>query len=93
MGVVHGIDAFGADLVAQGEGHFVLTASAAGLLSAPVLGAYGATKHAVVGIAGVLRDELQPSGVGVSVLCPGLGPDPDLRERTQPAQPSGRWPR
>jgi NAD(P)-dependent dehydrogenase (short-subunit alcohol dehydrogenase family) len=72
FGVVHGIDAFGPALVAQGEGHLVLTASAAGLLSAPSLGAYGATKHAVVGIAGVLRDELREAGVGVSVLCPGL---------------------
>jgi len=72
LGVVHGIDAFGAGLLAQDEGHFVLTASAAGLISAPSLGAYTATKHAVVGIAAVLRDELAATGVGVSVLCPGL---------------------
>jgi NAD(P)-dependent dehydrogenase (short-subunit alcohol dehydrogenase family) len=72
FGVVHGIDAFGPALVGQGDGHVVLTASGAGLLSAPSMGAYGATKHAVVGIAAVLRDELRDAGVGVSVLCPGL---------------------
>jgi NAD(P)-dependent dehydrogenase (short-subunit alcohol dehydrogenase family) len=71
-GVVHGVDAFGAGLVAQGDGHFVMTASAAGLVDTPTMGAYGATKHAVVGLAGALRDELHDTGVGVSVLCPGL---------------------
>ena len=72
LGIVNGIHAFGPGLVAQGEGHIVCTASASGLISAPALGAYGATKHAVVGLAGVLRDELAESGVGVSVVCPGV---------------------
>jgi short-subunit dehydrogenase len=72
FGVVNGIHAFGPGLVAQGEGHVVCTASAAGLINAPTLGAYGASKHAVVGIASVLRDELAPAGVGVSVVCPGV---------------------
>jgi NAD(P)-dependent dehydrogenase (short-subunit alcohol dehydrogenase family) len=72
LGVVHGVDAFARLLTAQGSGHLVLTASAAGLSSSPSLGAYSATKHAVVGLAAVLRDELRASGVGVSVLCPGL---------------------
>ena len=72
MGVVHGINAFAPLLVEQGEGHIVCTASAAGLISAPALGAYAATKHAVVGTAAVLRDELASAGVGVSVVCPGV---------------------
>ncbi|MBM3658997.1 MAG: SDR family NAD(P)-dependent oxidoreductase [Actinobacteria bacterium] len=72
MGVVHTLDAFGPTLVAQGDGHFVLTASAAGLSTTPGLGAYSATKHAVVGTAATLRAELEGTGVGVSVLCPGL---------------------
>lgn len=90
LGVVHGIRAFGPALVAQAEGHFVCTASVAGLSSTPSLGAYSASKHAVVGIAATLRDELAPSGVGVSVLCPGI-----LRtrifesERNRPAEVAG----
>jgi NAD(P)-dependent dehydrogenase (short-subunit alcohol dehydrogenase family) len=71
MGVVHGIRTFGPHLVAQGEGHVVCTASAAGLASTYAMGTYSATKHAVVAIAETLRAELQPAGVGVSVLCPG----------------------
>jgi NAD(P)-dependent dehydrogenase (short-subunit alcohol dehydrogenase family) len=72
LGIVNGLHAFGPLLVDQREGHVVCTASASGLISAPALGAYGATKHAVVGLAAVLRDELAPSNVGVSAVCPGL---------------------
>ena len=72
MGVIHTIDAFGPTLVAQGDGHFVLTASVAGLSTTPGLGAYSATKHAVVGTAATLRAELAGSGVSASALCPGL---------------------
>jgi short-subunit dehydrogenase len=72
LGVVHGVRSFGPLLVEQGVGHIVCTASAAGLSSTPSLGAYAATKHAVVGVAATLRDELAASGVGVSVLCPGV---------------------
>ena len=71
LGVVHGIRSFAPLLVEQGEGHIVFTSSAAGLSTTPAIGAYSATKHAVVGIATTLRDELAPSGVGVSVICPG----------------------
>ncbi len=72
FGVVHGIQAFAPRLVAQGEGHIVNTASSGGLLTVPGFGAYCATKHAVVGLSETLYQELSGSGVGVSVLCPGL---------------------
>ena len=71
-GVIHGVHVFGPLLAAQGSGHVVCTASAAGLSDTPTIGAYGATKHAVVGLAAALRGELAAHGVGVSVLCPGL---------------------
>lgn len=71
MGVVHGVRTFGPLLAEQGEGHIVCTASAAGVVTTMAMGTYSATKHAVVGLAAVLREELAPSGVGVSVLCPG----------------------
>lgn len=73
-GVIHGIRAFVPRLVAQGEGHVVNTASVAGLLSAPGMAAYCASKHAVVGISESLLHELSLTGanVGVSVLCPGF---------------------
>src|SRR3954451_388635 len=72
MGVAWGVHIFGPVLAAQGEGHVVCTASSAGLIDAPSLGAYSATKHAVVGLAAALRRELDGTGVGVTVVCPGL---------------------
>jgi NAD(P)-dependent dehydrogenase (short-subunit alcohol dehydrogenase family) len=73
MGVVHGIRSFVPGLVAQGAGHIVNTASVAGWLGVPGMGPYCASKHAVLAISEVLRNELQAShsAVGVSVLCPG----------------------
>jgi NAD(P)-dependent dehydrogenase (short-subunit alcohol dehydrogenase family) len=72
LGVAYGVHAFGPLLAEQRDGHIVCTASSAGLIDAPSLGAYSATKHAVVGLAASLRRELADRGVGVSVVCPGL---------------------
>jgi NAD(P)-dependent dehydrogenase (short-subunit alcohol dehydrogenase family) len=74
-GVVNGIATFVPLLIEQGEGHVVNTASIAGLVTAPFLGPYNATKQAVVAISETLFKDLQAtgvSGVGVSVLCPGF---------------------
>ena len=50
---------------------FVNTASMAGFLSDTGFGAYTASKFAVVGISEALSTELEPQGIGVSILCPG----------------------
>src|SRR6202046_4119288 len=73
-GVIHGVATFTPLLLEQGEGHIVNTASIAGLIVAPFLGPYNATKQAVVAISETLFKDLQTVGapVGVSVLCPGF---------------------
>lgn len=73
MGVAHGIRSFVPRmLLQQDECHIVNTASVAGLMSAPGLGIYCATKHAVVALSECLQLELQEekASIGVSVLCP-----------------------
>jgi NAD(P)-dependent dehydrogenase (short-subunit alcohol dehydrogenase family) len=73
-GVIHGIHVFLPVLKANRDGgHIVNTASMAGLVSQPRLGAYVAAKFGVVGLSEVLAAELAADGspVGVSVLCPG----------------------
>lgn len=70
--VVHLTRLFGPRMVAQGDGHIVYTASGAGIMAVPTLGPYCVTKHGVVALAETLFLELQGTGVGVSVLCPGL---------------------
>jgi NAD(P)-dependent dehydrogenase (short-subunit alcohol dehydrogenase family) len=71
-GVVHGVRAFLPHLVMNGGGHFVNTASIAGLypgFAAP----YDASKHAVVAMTEGLYNSMTNAGlpVGVSCLCPG----------------------
>ncbi len=75
-GVIHGVRAFVPRLLAQGEGHVVNTASVAGLISPPGMGAYNVTKHAVVALSESLHHDLRSRGslVGVSVLCPAYVP-------------------
>ncbi len=75
-GVIHGVRAFTPRLLAQDEGHVVNTASVAGLISPPGMGAYNVTKHAVVALSETLHHDLRERGskVGVSVLCPAYVP-------------------
>jgi NAD(P)-dependent dehydrogenase (short-subunit alcohol dehydrogenase family) len=70
-GVVHGVQAAYPLMLRQGFGHIVNTASLAGLLPAPFVVGYCATKHAIVGLSTALRIEAAAAGVRVSVLCPG----------------------
>ncbi|SHE71967.1 Short-chain dehydrogenase [Microbulbifer donghaiensis] len=52
-------------------GHLALIASLAGICGSYTHGAYAASKFGVVGLAEVLRTELKPRGIAVSVVCPG----------------------
>lgn len=72
FGVVHGVHTFLPILIEQGEGHIVNTASMAGVMPSPVGPAYCASKYAVVGLTQRLYLETASTGVGVSVLCPGM---------------------
>jgi NAD(P)-dependent dehydrogenase (short-subunit alcohol dehydrogenase family) len=69
-GVVHGLHAFVPRLRAQGSGHVLNVASAAGYTGTPYMGAYCASKAAVVSLTETLAVELQGTGVGVTALCP-----------------------
>ena len=70
--VVYGTEIFLPLIRSHGEGgHFINTASMAGLISPPGLEPYSATKFAVVAMSEGWAQQLQPLGIGVSVLCPG----------------------
>ncbi|HTZ92682.1 MAG TPA: SDR family NAD(P)-dependent oxidoreductase [Streptosporangiaceae bacterium] len=85
-GVIHGIRAFLPQMLGQGGGHFVNTASIAGLYPgfAP---SYDASKHAVVAISDGFYKSMTLAGlpIGVSVLCPGW-------VRTNIMDASRNWP-
>ncbi|GAA5059666.1 NAD(P)-dependent dehydrogenase (short-subunit alcohol dehydrogenase family) [Thermocatellispora tengchongensis] len=85
-GVVHGVRAAYPIMVAQGRGHIVNTASVAGLLPAPLMLPYTASKHAVVGLSLALRAEAAAHGVRVTAVCPGFVDTP-LLDHVNPGLP------
>ena len=82
MGVAHGIRVFTPMMLEAAakdpawQGHIVNTASMAGLLNAPNMGIYGASKHAVVSMSETLYQDLAlvTDQISASVLCPFFVP-------------------
>ena len=72
LGCVRGARAIIPLLTAQGSGHIVNIASFAGIANPPAMASYNAAKAAVISLSETLRHELEPHGVGVSVVCPSF---------------------
>lgn len=71
MGVVNGIDAVYASMIARGGGQIINIASGAGLLPRPGMVPYATSKAAVLGLSLSLHAEAAAHGISVSVACPG----------------------
>ena len=84
----------------QGGGAIVNTASTAGLTGAPRMPAYAATKHGVIGLTKSAALEYAQRGIRVNAICPGYTQTPMidrwtaerpwLREALQRSEPVGR---
>ena len=82
MGVAHGLRVFTPMMLEAAatdptyQGHIVNTASMAGLLNAPNMGIYNASKHAVVSMSETLYQDLAlvTDQISASVLCPFFVP-------------------
>jgi short-subunit dehydrogenase len=62
----------------------------AGQIGVPSLSVYNATKFAVVGMSEAMRGDLEPFGIGASVLCPGfVATDIYFSERNRPGELGG----
>lgn len=93
MGHIYAARAVLPGMVARGEGYFMTTASAAGLLTQLGSAPYSVTKHAAVGLAEWLAITYGDSGVKFSCLCPqavrtamiGAAGDEDAAEASQAA--------
>ena len=73
LGVVHGMEIFAPLIISHGEGgHFVNTASMAGMLGVPGMEPYCATKFAVVAMSEGWAPQMAAHNIGVSILCPGF---------------------
>lgn len=90
----------------NGSGAVVNTASVAGLTGTPMMPAYCASKHAVIGLTKVTSGEVARGGVRVNCVCPGpvatrmirslqeqlIPEDPDrARANYENALPTGRY--
>lgn len=71
VGVFLGIKALAPEIEAAGGGTVVNTASYTGLTGMAYVGAYSASKHAIVGLTRVAALELAPKGIRVNAVCPG----------------------
>jgi len=97
LGTVHVSRAALAPLRASGSpshpATLTLVASVAGLRGLPELAAYSASKHAVVGFATALADELDGEPIEVRVLCPPPADTPMVRKLTRvpPVFSLSRW--
>jgi len=86
-GVINGVQTFLPRISARGAGgHIVNTASGAGLVAGPGNSLYCTAKFAVVGMSEALHIELEPKGIGVTVLCPGPVAT-GIIDRTRASQP------
>jgi len=72
LGVVRGCQTFVPVMKRQSSGHIVNTASLAGLVHPPAMGAYTATKAGVVALSETLSYELHPWGITTSAVCPSF---------------------
>ncbi|MBN8492577.1 MAG: glucose 1-dehydrogenase [Burkholderiales bacterium] len=63
-------------------GALLFTASGLGLHGRPMIAAYAAAKHAVLGLMRSLALELGPEGLRVNAVCPGIVDTPLVRATT-----------
>ena len=73
FGAIHGCHFFVPKMVQRAQGGAVINvASVLGLHGSPATVGYCTTKFGVVGLSESMRGELQPHGIRVTAICPGM---------------------
>ncbi|MBA3865127.1 MAG: SDR family NAD(P)-dependent oxidoreductase [Solirubrobacterales bacterium] len=76
-------------MLEQGSGHLVFIASLSGKAPSPHSSIYNATKFGLRGFALGLRSDLDPQGVGVSIVSPGFIRDAGMFAESGASAPAG----
>ena len=71
LGTIYAIRAVLPGMIARRRGHIVTMGSIAGRIGSPFEALYSATKFAGVGLTEALATEVEPYGIGVSIVNPG----------------------
>ena len=71
LGTIHAIRSVLPGMIARRQGHIVTIGSIAGRIGSPFEALYSATKFAGVGLTEALAVEVEPYGIGVSIVNPG----------------------
>jgi NAD(P)-dependent dehydrogenase (short-subunit alcohol dehydrogenase family) len=82
VGALHLLDAVLPVLIAQRSGHIGLVSSVAGYRGLPNSLAYGPTKAALINLAQTLYLDLNPLGIGCSLINPGFVDTPLTAQNT-----------
>jgi len=98
MGTFHCMQAQLRQMLLQGKGSIVNTASTSGVHAMPDIGAYTASKHAVIGLTKAAAVEYSSRGIRVNCVCPGFvktkmadSLSPDVQKVLLADQPMGRF--
>lgn len=83
FGTLYPIKAVLPGMIQRGSGHITVISSIAGFAGIYGYSAYGASKFAVVGLADVLRVELKPNNISISLVFPPDTNTPQLEGEEQ----------
>jgi NADP-dependent 3-hydroxy acid dehydrogenase YdfG len=89
--LVHTTRAVLPGMLARGEGFLLGVSAGAARAGVPGLAAYGAAKAAVAAYLASVRAEVEPRGVGVTVLSPAGVIDTPANRRAMPHADPARW--
>jgi NAD(P)-dependent dehydrogenase (short-subunit alcohol dehydrogenase family) len=99
-GIFHGIRHEVPQMIKQGGGAIVNTSSGAGLVGFPMLPAYVASKHAVLGLTKAAALAYVRDGVRINAVCPGstrtpllegfMSQSPEIEKAISQSAPIGR---
>jgi NAD(P)-dependent dehydrogenase (short-subunit alcohol dehydrogenase family) len=78
-GVFYGLKYVVTEMLKTGGGAIVNTSSLGGLVGLPTLGAYSATKHAVIGLTKTIAGEYGRENIRINAIAPGTNETPMVK--------------